>query len=264
MWLDLLQAALLFFGSEKDYLSRHYALETAIADSIRKSSIYSVWKAATPIPLESPNLRNSRAELAKINETITNSGNAIYNITNDAGYFLSIDLKAANFQIIKRAGFTDKATWKEFLVQFIDVDIDSKAAEYFDKSKLLRFKAISRHDLKEHVVLIGNIVVEMLDAIIAAGIISDDNFVAFNGDELVFRTSADNMHDLRNKCIKFLDEHFGNYLSHVEIFQLFKLHTSSLNHYVKINQITQEVLFKGVCTDEFLYLIDVWEKQKQE
>lgn len=263
-WLELLQATLLFFGGEKEYLSRHYGLENDIANDIKNSSMYDSWKARPIVALESPYLKYSRKEITKFNES--NNGSYIYNLDNDKHFFVSIDLKVANFQILKQEGFTEKETWKDFLKQYIDIGdepsfVALKALEYFNKSKLLRFKSISKYDLKEQVLLIGNIILSVLDSIVKNGIMTSDSFIAFNGDEIVFKVSKEQMFECRERCDAFLHEYYPNYQMHVEIFQLFKLNTNSQNHYVKVNQITGEIMFKGVCTGEFLYLIDVWERE---
>jgi hypothetical protein len=266
VWLDLLQAVLLFFGGEREYLSRHYALEDNIASSIKKSDIYKDWKEIPKIPVESLYLKCSREEISKMNES--NSGSHIYNLDNDKGFFVSIDLKSANFQILKQEGFTEKETWKEFLKDYIDIgeptDISLKAMEYFNKSKLLRFKSISRYDLKEQVILIGNVILTVLDSLIKNGAMTEDSFVAFNGDEIVFKVNKEQMFECKERCEAFLREYYPNYQMHLEVFQLFKLNTTSPNHFVKVNQTDGTVLFKGVCANEFLNLIDVWISQNKD
>lgn len=271
-WIELLQAVLLFFGGEKEYLARHYAIENNIIDDIVKSENYKNWKTTPIAILESPYLKMSREEIYEFNKN--NSGSDIYNIENDKCFFISIDLKAANFQIIKQEGFTNKESWKNFLMDYIDIgdtptQNDLKAIEYFNKSKLLRFKSISKYDLKEHVILIGNIILLVLDSLIKNGVMERDNFIAFNGDEIVFKVEKDKIFEIRERCISFLKDNFPNYEMHVEAFQLFKLKSDGFNgsftcgpnHYVKVDQINGNVCFKGVCNDEFLFLIQVWEFQ---
>lgn len=229
-WLELFQATLLFFGGEKECLSKCYALENDIANDIIKSDMYKTWKATPITALESPYLKRSREEETKINEA--NGGSDIYNLNNDKCFFVSIDLKAANFQIIKQEGFTNKETWKEFLKQYIDIGNNNnqsplalKTLEYFNRSKLLRFKSISRNDLNEHITLIGNVILTVLDALIKNDVMKEESFVAFNGDEIIFKVDKEKMFECRDRCVVFLQEYYPNYEMRVEVFRLFKLST---------------------------------------
>ena len=265
-WIELLQSVLLFFGGEKEYLSRHYALESSIANNIINSEVYKTWKETPIMIIESPYLKHSREEIIRLNKS--DSGSDIYNLENDKCFFVSIDLKSANFQILKQEGFTKKESWKDFLKEYVTIGtepsiIELGAIEYFNRSKLLRFKSISRYDLKEHVIIGGNIILSVLDSLIKNGTMQEENFVAFNGDEILFKVDKEHMLEYREKCVEFLKENHSNYEMRVEIFQLFKLNTEGPNHYVKVNQISGEVTFKGVCTDEFLFLIDTWELQNK-
>ena len=269
-WLELLNAVLLFWGGEKEYISKHYTLENRIADDIINSSKYSSWKNQKFPMIESPYLKCSRKEIDTMNKT--NNGSHLYNLDNDKSFFLAIDLKCANFQILRQEGFTKEKSWKDFLNNYVEIDfenpltsiVEMNAIEYLSKSKLLRFKSVSRYDLNEHCTLSGNVILMILDSLIQNGIMTQDSFVAFNGDEIVFKMNENDMFEHREKCISFLNENHSNYQMHVELFQLFKLNTSGQNHYVKVDKITGKVLFKGVCEDEFLFLIDIWEKQMNE
>ena len=90
--------------------------------------------------LYSPNplINWNRAEMK--NTKIKNKLGGIYHPSNSGSYFLSIDLKGANFIVMQANKLTDAKSWYDYLSQFMN---DSAILSYFSKLKMLRLKALS-------------------------------------------------------------------------------------------------------------------------
>jgi len=177
-------------------------------------------------------------------------------------YFLTIDLKSANFQILKQEGLIIDNSWKDLLKRQLEIInpsvIESNALEFLNKSKSLRLKTLSKFDYKEHYIIAGNIILTVLDSLIKNNIVDEKDFYLYNGDEIIFKVDDLNKDILKEKCENYLKKQYPNLEMHIEVFLLIKL--DSGNHYAKFNENTNKVSFKCVKMDDLLDVVKAWDK----
>jgi hypothetical protein len=254
-WFEILSDALLFVGGEKEFVSKHFDLSKKIWTDIKKSPMYNKWKNISIEPILCP-YKQYPTKIVHL-ETIDcfdkiNAG--IYNTLNNGAYFLSIDLKAANFQALKINGLVCSNTWQEYMEKFI-------THPYFGKLKKFRLKILSFADLypDKQKIFWQNIILSILDALIKNNTMLAENFAVFNSDEIIFHTTKKDMKNDKLKCETFINELFPKYHTSVEIFQL---HTILPNkpYFVKINQETKKIDWKCIDVNCLPEVITLWHK----
>jgi hypothetical protein len=255
-WLAIFQNALLFVGGEKEFHSKHYDLEKRISDDLKLTPEYNDWKHKVVKHIPCPYKQRPYEGCEPI-PIIPKNNASIYNPKNNGSFFVSIDLKSANFQVVKGQGLITENTWKEFIAKYID-------CEYFSRIKLLRIKTLSTCNHKKQTIIWQNIILGILDSLIKNNIMEESSIAVFNGDEIIFKVSLVSALKYKDKCISYFQENFPNYQLNVEAFQLVKLNTGNPNHYVKINLDTNAIVFKGVNADELLTAIDYWTNEMSE
>src|SRR5437868_5096258 len=125
-WFGLLSDALIFVGGEKDFVSKHYDIEKQIWADLKNSKEIDNWKnkivveqkllyKQNPIKI---NLTGAMFKSVPMNYPLyidkkMNCG--IYSPYNDKRYFISIDMKAANFQVLRMNGLISTKNWTEYL-----------------------------------------------------------------------------------------------------------------------------------------------------
>ena len=240
-WLELFQSALLHFGCERDFISMHYELIDLVAEDIKKSDSYTESK-------------NKIVEPAKLNLKQKRKMNGfLYTDHYDMGYYLSIDLKSANFQALRLIGLIKEATWDEYIKKW-------NLPEYFCQAKSWRVRVLSSPDLfpKKITLFWTNIIVEIVNKIIESELYAENQVAILNSDEIVFVIKKESMfHDVIT-IRDFLSKYFPQYLTQVNIFQLRKL-AKDKQYYVKINQETNNKEFKCVTFDNMLNAIKLLE-----
>jgi len=176
----------------------------------------------------------------------------IYCTNNDKCYFLSIDLKAANYQVLRMYNLVEENTWSGYLAKFIQ-------HPYFSNLKKLRLKILSFADLypAKQKICWQNIMINILDAIIKNNIMTENSFATFNSDEIIFHTTSDQMGTDKDKCQKFIDKNFYQYQTSIEIFQL-RLVSPGKPFFVKINQETDKINWKCISAAALPEAIDIW------
>lgn len=118
---DLLSDALIYVGGEKEFISKHFDLDKKIWNDIKKSAKYNDWKNKYIVEKK----LNYQPNLSFLQISTPNDYKkfGFYLPENDNKCFLSIDLKAANFQILKMEGLIGTNTWEEYMNKFINHDI---------------------------------------------------------------------------------------------------------------------------------------------
>eukprot|EP01119_Soliformovum_irregulare_P001801 TRINITY_DN11591_c0_g1_i1.p1 TRINITY_DN11591_c0_g1~~TRINITY_DN11591_c0_g1_i1.p1 ORF type:complete len:365 (-),score=63.24 TRINITY_DN11591_c0_g1_i1:4-1098(-) len=191
-WMELCFDAIRQLGGEVEFQNKHWSLEKECSEKLRSHPKYNEWKAFEPEPSKL-NWKPSRTDF--------------WNRHADGQWFLAIDLKAANFQVLRIFGLTDKETWEEFLMQFTDIP-------WYLKSKFLRLKALSGPDMfpNKQKIMWQNMSIQLLDGLMEAGIFAGPDFAAWNSDELVFSVDGRaNAEMAREKCLQFAKENFGDW-----------------------------------------------------
>lgn len=122
---------------------------------------------------------------------------SVYTEENDGRYFISIDLKKANFQALKKAGVLKDDTYEDFVERF-------GGDEYIKNSKYLRQVIFGKMNpgrtIKVEKYIMGEIYLAVHLTIEGMGY----EFFSLNSDELVFRGKKDTWKTLdKDLCEKF-------------------------------------------------------------
>lgn len=255
-WLELFQDALLFVSGEKEFKSKNFDLAKVIADAIKKNPMYAEWKNKKIKPLQLNYLQYPTPNITE-SVQITNKPNCnIYTDKNDGSYFVSIDLKEANYQILKLEGLCDSKNWNEYVSKFIN-------NEYFGRIKLLRVKILRPCIPKNHQILWQNIILSVLDSLIKNNIISPDMLAVFDGDGIIIRVPKDKIIEYKEKCNVYVLDQFSAYDFRVDAFQLKQIKMNGYTAYAFINPKDGSVSFKCVNATQLLEVIDVWTKMNE-
>lgn len=250
-WFTLLSETLLAIGCEKDFHSLHFDLANKIGENLIKSTAYNEWKSLTitrnklcytPYPLK----------ISPKEDKIKNKLGGIYHPVNDGNYFISIDLKGANFIVMQAQELTNAKSWSEYMSQFTD-------HEYFAKLKMLRLKALSvplLYPAKQKLYW-ENITLTLLNNLIEKEILDGKNFAIWNSDEIIFHTTKEHILKDKIKCDKLIGNMFPLYNIAVTAFQLFFVDNNK-PYYVKINQVNNKTDFVGINSSETLDAINLW------
>lgn len=247
-WLNLWNDCLLKLGGDKDFISKHYELEKLISTDLKKSQYYADWKNKQVTQQQLKYKPNPVLEPGKYAKS-----HGIYNPSNDGRYFISIDLKAANFQVLRENKLINCRTWAEYLNQYIN-------DPYFTSLKKLRLKVFSVPELypAKQKICWENITLDILDNLIDNNIMSETNFAMYQSDEIVFHADKDD----KLLCKQFINEHFPNYDISCELFQLRYVNvptkTRNITAYVKINQENSKITWKCINVEDLAKVIDVW------
>lgn len=219
VWFSMLSDALLELGGEQEFINKHFDLISKITKSLCDSPKYQEFVDLDVKPLE------STRKFSTVN---------VYGPTNNGKCFMSVDLKNANFQVIRNAGLTNKKSWSDFLNQFTTIP-------YFHHLKFLRLKALSSHQLfpKKQQILWHNTIIQIYDALIKDQIVPYQSLAALNSDEIIFEGS-----DFKKSFIQgYLIGKFSNIETSVETFQIKRVNDNYL-YFVKINLETKKHTFK--------------------
>lgn len=256
-WFKLFLDALVYVGGEKEFISKHFDLQNKIIDNLKKSPVYNLWKQIEILPKQLPYVQTAVNIDKPVKSNATKKINTnIYCEQNDGKYFLSIDLKAANFQAVRSNGLITAKSWQEYVANFID-------HPYFGKLKKLRLKILSAPDLypAKQRAYWSNVTIDILHGLIKNKIILKNNFAVWNSDEIVFHTTLDTMELDRTKCTKFIKEEFPQFDLSIDIFQL-KQVANNKPYFVKINLLNDKIEFKCVNAQFLPNAVDVWTKKQ--
>lgn len=150
---------------------------------------------------------------------IQTEGGDIYKENNINKYFISIDLKKANFQALKRAGIISDDTYQDYMLRFTDMD-------YILNSKYMRQVIFGKLNVKRQMTIIKwltyivhmNITKKIQDLYGA-------KLLKFNVDELVYELDVENFdEDDQYSIVEYISSYLKKMLSHIDvevsIFQL--------------------------------------------
>nr|QYA18442.1 hypothetical protein KOM_12_173 [Clandestinovirus] len=211
---QLLLEAIVGVGGEKEWLNKHFSLPQAILDDIKSHEpAFSKWQQLEVVKKQLP--INPRPVMGK--ET-KNHRTTHYHKNNDRGWFVSLDLKAANFNVLRKHGLITEPDWTTFLSKF-------NPQPYFLHLKKLRLTSLSDKELlmAKQVVCWENVVIEVLERLIQTQTFSDEQFTAFNSDELLFRAGDQADAKTKSSAVRqLIDVQFPEWCDcmKVEYFQL--------------------------------------------
>ncbi|AVL94052.1 hypothetical protein mvi_692 [Megavirus vitis] len=241
-WLDDLNNILLYLGGEREFISKHYDLSKKIHDDLVQRDNYKSWKnmeivhnnVCNKYPIIAPHLNIKFAD--------------IYQNHYCEKYYLSIDISSANFEIMREIKLISEKTWQDYVSKFIN-------HTYFGRLKKLRLIALSYPDLfpKKQTMYWRNITLNVLDCVLQNNIFTENDFINFNNDEIIFEITPDQFNDKKIACLQLINDHFPNINLCVSVFQLKEItRKNKKSVYVKIHQDNDKIEWKCVDIGEFL------------
>ena len=254
-WFALLSDVMHFVGGEKEFISKHFDLQSQIVEDIKKSPAYNAWKDLVVTPKKLSYTQKPVAG-SDVKPTYSNKGlsNNIYCIENNGKYFMSIDLKAANFQVLRTNGLITEKTWPEYTAKFIN-------HPYFGRLKVLRMKILSDPALypSKQSALWSNTTLDILSSIIERGVMNEEDFAIWNSDEIVFHVDKESMAGAKVKCTDYLKKYFPDLDLEVNVFQLQHVDKTK-QYFAKIDQTTNKIDFKCANAQEFPHAVELWNR----
>jgi hypothetical protein len=210
-------SAIVRMGCERDWINRHYDIENRVQKKLLESRNYQFWKRAqiefTPRPYKFQPVKGNDNPSYLVPRLNT----GIYSHENNEKMFISLDLKAANYQVLRLYGVVEEKTWDEFIGKFTD-------DPYFRNLKKLRLKALSSDKLfpnKQRIVW-QNMTVDILDSLLKSGIVDESMLAAWNSDELLFHTDEES-EGLYELIQEHVTKYFGMWHITLEQFTLYAL-----------------------------------------
>jgi hypothetical protein len=255
-WLDLLSRLLCELGGEKRFLDLHRMTVTRVATVLSASDAMAEWRA-----LPEPSPKDSKPEwpVHPVRGGAKDAGGTIYQAANDGRCFVSVDMSAANFQVLRNFGIISEPSW-EALVSRPDVAFSASSAEYVARAKGLRMMALSTPALRPNLQRArwARIALQAFDAIVEAGHADGyHDLAAFNSDEIVIH--ADDMSDAMEKS-----EAISALLKREMPDWRFKCGAHAVYRnaggygYMRANLHTKQFIYKGVPLDRLQRSVSTW------
>lgn len=214
---NLLQEAIKQSGSEDNFLNEYYKIRDNIITSIEKLDKY---KEYNTIKMDNYNVPNN-----------SYPSHDIFNMSNVNKYFLSIDLKKANFQVLKlfySELVFNSNTYQELIGKFTNL-------EYMKESKYLRQVIFGNMNPKRQIKLERFIIQKILDFILEKGFFKGNQIRMVSNDEIIFELEFSEDYDLwKADYIKLINsiKNDLNYEVDIEIYKLLNIEGST-KYFVK-------------------------------
>jgi len=178
---------------------------------------------------------------------------SIYNEESEGKYFMSIDLKKANFQALKYVGVLNDNTYEDFIKRF-------SGTEYFAKSKYLRQVIFGKLNPKRQIKVEKYLMSKILKDFTAW------NLYSLNSDEAVFLLTEDEMKSLTSQVIEFLENDIKKKLGiivRIEVVTIKRLpivncNGNKVDAYVRHNIVTGEETLKKASTTFYPQIYKLW------
>jgi hypothetical protein len=142
----------------------------------------------------------------------------IYNPTNDKKWFISIDIKSANFRVLKNICndiFTDVTEFSDFVGKYTE-------SEFIKECKMIREIIFGRTGQCKKINKMALIFVNKVDKLIeSTEYIKHMKKIMLSADEVVYEID-DYMKDNYNDLVKLIEEFNSNFF-HVRMFKLVKI-----------------------------------------
>lgn len=178
---------------------------------------------------------------------------SIYNEETEGKYFMSIDLKKANFQALKYVGVLNDKTYEDFIKRF-------GGNEYFAKSKYLRQVIFGKLNPKRQVKVEKHLMSKILKDFSAW------NLYSLNSDEAVFLLTENEVKSLTSQVIDFMESNIKKKLGievRIEVITIKRLpivnsHGNKVDAYIRHNVITGEDTLKKASTTFYPQIYKLW------
>lgn len=198
-------------GDSKKYLADFYKIRDKIIEDMKANPAYQSFNTG--------DMNKYRVQnMPQVGST------EIYKVTNNGKYYLSIDLKKANYQALKFAGVVTEPTYEEWLSKWTKLP-------HLLASKYLRVVVFGQLNPGRHITVEKYITSEIYKHIENVFELSNiSTFISFRNDELIWEVPSDQLSVVRDRLpaiIKSIAE-FGFGVS----VELFKLHCFELSQEV--------------------------------
>lgn len=196
--------------------------------------------------------------IAKTLKTITGEKNCYTNET-DGKYFLSIDLKKANFQALKLSNVINFDTYEDFIESFGGDD-------YVKNSKYLRQVIFGKMN-PSRTILVERYLTSLIRDKITQKLNSDGLFLySENSDELVYEHKSKGFVTINNDYVNNIESYIFKELNlnvRVEYVNIKKLwiencNGNNIDAFVRTNIITGEAKLKKASTTFFPQIYKLW------
>lgn len=176
----LLQESRNKFNSDDEFLEEYYKIRDNVITTIKNVPEYKIYNEMDMKHFDILNYNFPKHD--------------IFNMGNVDKYFISIDLKKANFQALKWLNselVLNCDTYKEFLSKFTDL-------EYMHNSKYLREVIFGNMNPKRQVKVEKYMTNKILKLLLEYNIIKENEIRMFSNDELIFEKSSTETYELFN------------------------------------------------------------------
>jgi hypothetical protein len=247
-WRRFLLDALVTLGGEAEFYKHDWHLKKLILERIKESPSFQDWLQLDVVGERCP-LPIQPIKGCELSEKHKKANN-IYFPQNNGKHFIAIDLKEANYQVLRLNNLVKEPAWLDFLKTFTDI-------EWFHRVKRWRMISLSDKELlpRKQATLWENMTIEILKMLIYAGIFDKDEFCVWNSDEIVFHIDKEDASKRVEEIKRFLNNEkseWSNFMK-VETFELQYVPAEKplKDFYVKRYE-NGKLTFK--CVDSLLYL----------
>ncbi|QHN71206.1 DnaQ like exonuclease domain protein [Mollivirus kamchatka] len=189
-WLDIVSDLIADLGGEQRFIDLHRNTVASVGNLIMASRGFKAWKTR-PEP-KSTSLGDSLWKPRPVwDSDKTSATSNIYQEANDGRHFVSVDMVAANFQILKAAGLIKDSTWEQ-LVSRPDISCSTASTAYLARAKGLRMLALSNPALRPNLqrLLWSEVMLDAFKCLVERGAATPHDFAAFNSDEFIVHAES--------------------------------------------------------------------------
>lgn len=238
----LLQTAISKYDNEEAFLNQYYIIRDTIINAIKNTKSF----------IEFNNMKMDNFNVPNNNYP----KHDIFNLGNIDKYFISIDLKKANFQALKyfnKEIVLDCNTYQELISKFTDM-------EYMKESKYLRQVIFGNMNPKRQVKLERYIIEKILNYLLEKKLFKDSSIRMVSNDEIIFELEFSEAYDVwKDDYLKLVELIKNNINIDVDI-EVFKLKNIGNTKYF-VKHFINKTGFELMCVP-LVYHAQVYKKFK--
>ena len=221
------------YNCEQDYFEEYNCVKDAAINSIKESESYQRFNS------------EDMNKFAITHKDLPNKD--IFKPTNNEKIFISIDTRKANFSSLHsydKGMFGNADTWEQFISRFTD-------NEHIINSKYIRQVILGNCNPKRHITYEKYLMDQTLSLLY--DIIGEERIVFFSNDEIVYDTTASNLHmlSLVRNCVEERLSTKSNIPFRVELFSLHKINGTD-GYCKKIYKENGEYDIEFKCLDNYM------------
>ena len=221
------------YNCEQDYFEEYNCVKDAAINSIKESESYQRFNS------------EDMNKFAITHKDLPNKD--IFKPTNNEKIFISIDMRKANFSSLHsydKGMFGNADTWEQFISRFTD-------NEHIINSKYIRQVILGNCNPKRHITYEKYLMDQTLSLLY--DIIGEERIVFFSNDEIVYDTTASNLHmlSLVRNCVEERLSTKSNIPFRVELFSLLKINGTD-GYCKKIYKENGEYDIEFKCLDNYM------------